>query len=178
MFKETWNKNNGNILASIAVSMSLLACALWYFNLLPEIEFEPPQVLGDQIPATQLQPIALQISVTAPENFPSQKVKGFIEVLAPGGTLAEPADRLSIHPFSADRGGMAAVLVEHLPKGSYGLLAYLDINGNEALDFQDGLPVEPVRTAVATASEPTDYEISSHLIQLEVGRPQFLFMKF
>lgn len=45
--RESWNENNGNLLAIVAIATTIVACGLWHFELLPEIEFEPATVIGD-----------------------------------------------------------------------------------------------------------------------------------
>ncbi|MEM7476056.1 MAG: DUF2141 domain-containing protein [Planctomycetota bacterium] len=176
--KDTWSRNHGSLLFGCAVAVSLVGCGLRYFNLLPDIELQPPQVLGEEVPSPAVQPIELIVTVIAPKELPGGTCEGFLEMHVASGTFVKPADRVSVHPFEIEANGITTVVVDHLPQGEYTPIVYLDLNGNGALDFEKDLPSEPVRTTQSTSSTPSDLSMNGNSLELHSGRLKSIFMQF
>ena len=178
-FQSAWNKNRGNLLLVIAALASVMVSCVWYFDLLPNIRFvSAEQPLSVASPVAN--PPSIIVVTLEPDKTPSEEpVSGYVRVHSPFGRLPESPSPIAFREFTVIDQRIMPVVFTELPAGQYALSAFLDLNENGLLDFDDkGIPLEPVRMSNLKNPSSESLELEDAGLTLGVGQALNLKLSF
>ncbi|MFK7738262.1 MAG: hypothetical protein AB8B50_19720 [Pirellulaceae bacterium] len=175
--RNIWKDNGGSVLLSVACLSVALTSLLWYFKLLPEIEFTPMQAVGQNAPPPVQQPTTLIVTIVSTGELPGKTVTGFVEIHDVFGTIGLLPDAISTHPFQLHEKGLTSVVVDGLSPGSYSPIIFVDSNGNGVLDV-GGKNADPLRTAQFEREYPSGLELEENSLEIEANSPTYLYIYF
>lgn len=120
-----WRENKGNWLLATGVIVSVLAWAVGYFNLIPDITAGPSKLSSPSLIATGN---TLIVRVTGCESDQGQVVA----MLYAGESFNESATAMRVELLEIQ--DQEAIWRAHnLPLGSYAVVAFHDVNSDETL---------------------------------------------
>lgn len=144
-----WNENRGNWLLATGVIVSLIAWAVGYFRLIPDVT--APR-LRTSIPSLMTTGNTLVVKITGCQSDEGQVVG----MLYAGESFSEAATALRVELLRIeDR--QAVWHIHNLPFGAYAVVAFHDLNSDESL--QGGIERQgPVgRNGQGAAGKPLTY---------------------
>ena len=128
----TWQKNNGNLLMSIAAVACVVVSVIWYLDLLPNIELEPNENGAPPSLVESFRPAAVLVVALHSDDTATC----FVEVFRPFGELSPSATPIAFREFPNNSESKVAVFTELRP-GEYVVGAYLDLDGNGEINGED-----------------------------------------
>lgn len=171
MFKylsKTWQNNHGVWLLAMASAAAIMMSCVWYFNLLPKIELVQDAGLSLQRFAGDVdERKQINIITTGPPPSPQMTsgYNGLILMYPADISLDSETSPILSVPFVLDAEGLSYQRLGLPDLAPYALIAFLDLNGNAELDFdQAGAPIEPLRFANHTAA-PTTLDLATATIE-------------
>ncbi|MEM8735117.1 MAG: hypothetical protein AAGG44_12885, partial [Planctomycetota bacterium] len=174
--KSTWKENRGDILVSVAVTMIAIASALWYFEVLPEIDFTPMETYGENVPPPIHQPTMLVITIGSQDSLPEKTMTGFVQIFSPFGDVGDGTEPVSTQTFQLHEGGLTSVVFDNLSPGDYTPVIFLDSNANGKLDFDPSFKsTEEFRTARYTNEPPENIQREDNAIELEPRSQRYMY---
>ncbi|MFN3190652.1 MAG: DUF2141 domain-containing protein [Aureliella sp.] len=175
----TWKENRGDILVSVAVLMIGIASTLWYFEVLPEIDFTPMEMYGENAPPPIPQPTMLIITIGSQDRLPETTMTGFVQIFSPFGNIADGSEPIATQTFQLHEGGLTSVVFDELSPGEYTPVVFLDSNANGTLDFDaSSVPTEEYRTASYTNVPPENPLKEYNKIVLEPKSQRYMYIFF
>lgn len=138
--RNAWRDNHGGWLLGVASVACITLAVIWKLDLVPDFEISqsPKRPLLSQTITSQNSILVAQVNASEE----SAGVRGMILLFPPeGDPLQPPSFQQS---FQLDSSGMTTVLMV-LQQGTFKVIAFLDLNENGQLDFEENKPLEPMR---------------------------------
>ncbi len=175
----SWKKSRGNLLIGLGSLAGLLMCCVWYFQLLPEVQFVPRNAGTPRAVAARSSPNYLVAIVRTPSlNTKSNPnivlpLRCSVEILTSSEVLQQDYIPLLTQTtlIGANGGAKAMVFAGDFPR-ELTVLAYLDLNDNGKLDFDESnRATEPhrlyqnhaVESVVGEQQDKNSAQTSEHL---------------
>lgn len=172
--RSVWRDNHGGWLLSVAALACISLGIVWRLDLVPEFEISrsPKRPLLSQTITSQNSILVAQINA----SDKSADVRGMILLFPPDGDPLQPPSFQQA--FQLDASGMTTVLMVLQP-GTFKVIAFLDLNNNGQLDFEESKPLEPMRLPSATGMrDGTDLPQSDLEVVLAPQVPVFRVFQF
>ncbi len=176
-----WKYNRGTLLIVIGGVAGTLMCGIWYFQLLPNIEFTPQTTVSATLP-TQFS--LLVVTIRGPRHLPDnlgeeQLPKGYFQLFSAAGTLADRGTPHLSREFILDGEDIVALAIDDMQPGTYSALAFIDTNFNGQLDFNDqGQAIEPFRLSLPSDATADSLNLQDAALELSPGQKVFLNIDF
>lgn len=171
---KSWKRNHGNLLLTIGVVAALIMSLVWYFNILPDVEFVPDSTLSTQLPAgtNKTTPVFILVSGPVSPLGQQRRPSGIIQVHASDGNLDADTQPIQQWEFTLDHAGFATIGLMPPRSGSLAIVVFLDRNENGVLDYNSsGRPTEPLRITPDTTKPPVSLELDDAAIDLSNTGP-------
>lgn len=169
----SWRGNFGPHLMVTSFVVATIICILWYLQWVPDLQLRTSGSRLDSNLRPDIGTLVARIELP-PQHGYERPLNGLI-VLFPQSTAPERNTVPSyIFRFSLEERN-SATLVESVTSGDYTLVAALDLNANQLIDFdEDGQPTEPLLRIISHSQpESSEADIPSSEITINTQVPAY-----
>lgn len=140
--RRTWNNNYGSLLLVIGLLAAAAMSGVTYFKLVPEIKIIDDEAFARQLALSSASPrMKVDVIISGelpPSSADSTPVVGYIMAFPAFGTLDESKEALISKRFVLSDTGVGLLSCELPTVSQYAIVAFIDKNENQELDFTVG----------------------------------------
>lgn len=172
----SWRGNFGPHLLVTSILVAIMVCVLWYLQWVPDLQLRTSgSRLSSNVPPDTATLVA-RIELPSEHGF-ERPMRGLVFLFPQRTTPDGRAAPSYVFRFSLD-GKNSATLVESVVSGDYTLVAALDLNANELIDFDDdGQPTEPL-LQIDRRSHPESREADAPWSQITIDTQEPAYFRF